>query len=110
VVRRKFDPVRGDPFVDFAGFATDVFTPDTPLAAVAGVSGADVLGDLPILDRAFGGQRATPEECAQALELLVTGQARTSRQVLEAFAPPRRRAVELGLIWMAKLGLVDWLV
>jgi D-inositol-3-phosphate glycosyltransferase len=110
VVRRKFDPVRGDPFKDFAGFATEVFTPDTPLAAVAGASAADVLGDLPILDRAFGGLRATPEECARALDLLVAGQAKTSRQVLEAFPTPRRRAVEMGLMWMAKLGLVDWLV
>jgi len=109
-VRRKFDPVRGDPFADFAGFATDVFTPDTPLAATPGASGADVLGDLPILDRAFGNLRATPEECAQALDLLATGQARSSRQVLEAFPAPRRRAVEMGLIWMAKLGLIDWLV
>jgi D-inositol-3-phosphate glycosyltransferase len=110
VVRRKLDPVRGDPFIDFAGFATDLFTPDTRLAAVAGARGADVLGDLPILDRAFGAQRATPEECARALDLLVAGEATTSREVLEAFPQPRRRAVEMGLMWMAKLGLIDWLV
>ncbi len=109
VVRRKLDPVRGDPFVDFAGFATDVLTPDTQLVAVAGATGADLLGELPILDRAFGGLRATPQECARALELLAAGQGMASRQVLEAFPPERRRAVELGLVWMAKLGLVDWL-
>jgi D-inositol-3-phosphate glycosyltransferase len=109
-VRRRFDPVRGDPFADFAGFATQVFSPETLLAAASGASGADLLGELPVLDRAFARLRATPEECARALDLLAAGTAKTSREVLEAFPPPRRRAVEMGLIWMAKLGLIDWLV
>jgi hypothetical protein len=110
-MRVKLDPVRGDPFTDFAGFATQVFTLDTPLVAAAGARGADLLATPPPrLDQAFGGLRASLEECAEALDLLASGAATTSRQVLEAFPPPRRRHVELGLIWMAKLGLVDWLV
>ena len=31
------------------------------------------------------------------------------RDVLAAFPPEQRRAVELGLAWMAKYGFVDWL-
>ena len=103
------DPVRGDPFLDFAGFPSQVLTPDTPMAAAAGASGADVLALTGALDTAFPGLRATPDECAQALDLLASGQARSGRDVLIRFPIERRRAVELGLAWMAKLGLIDWL-
>jgi D-inositol-3-phosphate glycosyltransferase len=110
VVRRKGDPVRGDPFAAFAGFPTHVLTLDMPLAAAPGATGDDVRGLTAILDIAFGGLRANLEECAQALDLLASGQAHTGREVLVRFPLPRRRAVELGLAWMAKLGLVDWLI
>ncbi|HEY0436119.1 MAG TPA: glycosyl transferase family 1, partial [Phenylobacterium sp.] len=103
------DPVRGDPFVDFAGFATSVLRTDTPLRAAAGVSGADVLAIPEGLDQAFPGRRAGLAECAQALDLLAAGQARTAADVLLAFPVERRRLVETGLAWMAKLGLIDWL-
>jgi hypothetical protein len=69
-------------------------------AAIKGLSGA--------LDLAFPGLRANPEECA-GLDLIAAGQARTVRDVLVSFPQPRRRAVAMGLMWMAKLGLIDWL-
>lgn len=110
VVRRSADPVRGDPFVAFAGFPTQVLTPDTRLAAAPGATGDSVRGLTAVLDTAFGGLRATLDECAQALDLLASGGATTAREVLIAFPIERRRVVETGLAWMAKLGLVDWLV
>ncbi|WP_372783528.1 glycosyltransferase family 4 protein [Phenylobacterium sp.] len=110
VTRLANDPVRGDPFIDFAGFATQPFTLDTPLAAAAGVTGDDVRALTGGLDLAFPGLRATQEECARALDLLASGQARSGRDVLITFPMDRRRLVEMGLAWMAKLGLIDWLV
>jgi hypothetical protein len=109
MARRRSDPVRGDPFVDFAGFSSTQLSLDIPLAAAGGANGADVLALTGVLDQSFAGWRATPEECARALDLLASGQAATPRQVLMAFPVERRRYVELGLAWMAKLGLVDWL-
>jgi glycosyltransferase involved in cell wall biosynthesis len=109
VTRQADDPVRGDPFVDFVGFPTHALTLDTPLAAAPGVTGDDVRRLTGALDLAFPGLRATQEECAQALDLLVSGQARSSRDLLITFPMPRRRMVEMGLAWMAKLGLIDWL-
>lgn len=103
------DPVRGDPFLDFAGFASRVLRLDTPLRAAAGSTGADVLAIPPGLDHAFPGLRADPAECALALDLLATVRARTVREVLTEFPEERRRLVLAGLAWMAKLGLVDWL-
>ena len=104
------DPVRGDPFQAFANFPTQVFELETPLSAAPGATG-DVVRAIPgdSLDQAFPGMRAELEECARALDLLVSGQARTARDVLAAFPAARRRLVQAGLIWMAKLGLIDWL-
>ena len=103
--RQRADPVRGDPFADFAGFATGVISLDTRLTAAAGARTA--LAGFDGLDHAFPGLRATVEECGQALDLL-TSSPQTVREVLLAFPLPRRRAVELAVVWMAKLGLVDW--
>jgi glycosyltransferase involved in cell wall biosynthesis len=107
---QRTDPVRGDPFVDFAGFASQVFALSTPIRAVAGASGQTVR-EIPAdsLDNGFPGLRASLDECAQALDLLAGGQAATARDVLLAFPVERRRLVETGLVWMAKLGLIDWL-
>ena len=105
--RHRSDPVRGDPFVDFAGFATQAQSLAMPLSTRA--SREDVRALTGTLDRAFAGLRATPEECEQIIELIATGAARTVREVLLGFPIPRRRAVELAIAWLAKLGLVDWL-
>ena len=110
VIRQRADPVRGDPFVAFAGFASQVFTPDTPLKAAPGVTGDDVRAITGGLDLAFSGLRSPLDECAQALDLLASGHAANARDVLLAFPVERRRMVEMGLAWMCKLGLIDWLV
>jgi D-inositol-3-phosphate glycosyltransferase len=110
VIRQRADPVRGDPFIAFAGFASQVLTPDTALKAAPGVTGDQVRALTVALDVAFSGLRSPLDECAQALDLLVSGQALTARDVLEAFPVVQRRMVEMGLAWMCKLGLIDWLV
>ena len=108
-VRQAADPVRGDPFIAFAGFPNEILTPETVLSVAPGVTAQTVLGLTGALDTAFVGLRGTLEECAQALDLLAAGKARTVRDVLLAFPTPRRRVIQMGLAWMAKLGLVDWL-
>jgi D-inositol-3-phosphate glycosyltransferase len=110
VVRRKADPVRGDPFLAFAGFPTQVMTTETRLAAAPGATGDSLRGLTAVLDTAFSGMRASLDECARALDLLASGEAHSAREVLLAFPLERRRVVFAGLAWMAKLGLVDWLV
>ncbi|HEY8574104.1 glycosyltransferase family 4 protein [Phenylobacterium sp.] len=107
---RRPHPVKGDPFRDFRGFATHALSLDGRIGAAPGVSGEDVRCTKPIeLDQAFSGWRASLDECARALDLIASGRATTVRQLLLEFPVERRRAVELGVAWMAKLGLVDWL-
>lgn len=107
--RIRSDPVKGEPYVDFAGFATRVLSLDMPLRATPGAGAADVLATRGLeLDQAFGFWRCTLEECAQAMRLIADGEATTVRQVMVAFPPDRRRPVELGLMWLMKQGFVDW--
>ncbi|MBL8554828.1 MAG: glycosyltransferase family 4 protein [Phenylobacterium sp.] len=104
------DPVKGDPFRDFAGFASHGLTLDTRLTAAPGATEAAVLATKGVaLDAGFPNFRAPPETCAQALALIAARDGATVREVLTAFPAPHRRAVELGLAWLAKYGFVDWL-
>ena len=105
-----FNPVRGDPFHDFAGFATGVLSPDTMLAIHPGAG----MGDLKrasgvALDQFASNWRASMEECARILDLVAAGQAPTVAALTRHFPPQRRWQIELGLMWMMKLGLLDWL-
>jgi glycosyltransferase involved in cell wall biosynthesis len=107
--RHRMHPVKGDPFADFASFATAVLQPETPLAAAPGATPEQVRQAGAVkLDVVFGDWRADLEECARALELIAAGKGRTATEVLLAFPIERRRAVELGILWLAKHGFVDW--
>jgi glycosyltransferase involved in cell wall biosynthesis len=104
------DPVRGDPFVDFAGFATEVLGLDTPLWLAAGARPDDVLAtDTIRLDKVFSGWRSGVAHCREALALLEARGPLPVRDILQAFPVADRRRMELGLAWMAKTGLIDWL-
>jgi len=107
--RHRIHPVKGDPFRDFAGFASAVMGLDTPLFAAVGATPEKVRAAGAVtLDVAFPAWRADLTECARALELIAGGEARTVGEVLLQFPMPRRRAVELGLLWLAKHGFVEW--
>jgi hypothetical protein len=108
--RRRFDPVRGDPFGDFAHFATHALTLDTRLIPAPGVAADAVRQAGQVrLDTAFPGLRASPELCAEVFAFIAERGGAAVREVLLAFPLPQRRAVEMGLAWMAKYGFVDWL-
>lgn len=107
--KHRTDPVRIEPYAAFAGFPTRVANLDLPVRATSGLGPAEVLATEGLeLDQAFGYWRCSLEECAEAMRLIVAGEARTIRQVLVAFPPDRRRLVELGLMWLMKHGFVDW--
>ncbi|WP_245620043.1 glycosyltransferase family 4 protein [Phenylobacterium immobile] len=110
VSSRRGDPVRGDPFMDFAGFATQTLGLDTRLALSAGVQPDDVLATEAVrLDKVFSGWRSGVGSCREALVLLQAQGPMTVRDILANFPVAERRRMELALAWMAKTGLVDWL-
>jgi len=108
--RPAADPVKGDPFRAFAHFATAVLALETRLSPGQGVTAERVRDAGGVaLDAAFSGLRAPPELCAEAFAVVEARGSATVREVLEAFPVGQRRALELGLAWMAKYGFVDWL-
>ncbi|WP_310539170.1 glycosyltransferase family 4 protein [Phenylobacterium sp.] len=105
----RFNPVKGDPNSDFAGFPNQVQGLETLLHVRSGVTSADVDRAMGLdLDRFASSWRCTGPECAQVLEILGT-ETRSVRDVLLAFPVERRRLVQMGLMWMCKLGMLDWL-
>jgi hypothetical protein len=107
---QRLNPLRGDPFADFAGFATHALEVDTPLRLRPGVSVADLDRAAGVdLDKAFQVWRASPEETRLILERVASGEAASVRAMLLSFPIERRRHIQMALVWMAKLGLLDWL-
>lgn len=106
------DPVKGDPFRAFAGFASQVLTLESRLRASPEVTADTVrnAGAEVALDTGFPDFRARPSLCAEAFALIAEApDGLTAREVIAAFPGPQRRGLELGLAWMAKCGFVDWL-
>ncbi len=103
-------PAKGDPFRDFSGFATTTLTLETRLRLRQGVTAEAVERVKTIeLDMFAANWRGTLEEALRVMELLQGDSALTVRELLTAFPMPRRRHVQMSLVWMAKQGFLDWL-
>lgn len=106
----RMHPAKGDPFGEFAHFATHVLSPQMRVRLRAGASPGDLDRAARVdLDSAYAGVRASPAECAVMLGMLAGGTSRTVAELTAGFPPQRRAQLELGLTWMAKIGIVDWL-
>ena len=106
----SLNPVRGDPFHDFAGFATGVLQGATRLTLRPGAGRADLERAAGLsLDQFAAFWRASAAECARILELVDAGEAPTVEALLRGFPPARGWAIELGVMWMMKLGILDWM-
>ena len=108
----RLQPLRGEPFASFQHFATQVLQPDLVLRLAEGSSAADLEGRLAVqLNRLYPGLRASPAEALALLQRLEgAGPDGVSVSALLANAAPERRPwLETTLVWLAKLGLIDWL-
>ena len=108
----RIQPNRGDPFADFRGFASAVLDPDRRLRLVGGGSPADLEPLLAVqLNRLYPGLRGSLAEATALLEQLEAagGAGASPAQLLASAAPERRPYLDTTLVWLAKLGLVDWL-
>jgi hypothetical protein len=98
------NPVKGDPYRDFAGFASQVMSRSTQLRVREGVGEPDLQRALTVKLDTFGAMwRASPAELRRILELVGQGEARTPAEVLAHF-PGRAHEIQLSLMWLAKLG------
>jgi glycosyltransferase involved in cell wall biosynthesis len=106
----RLSPLRGDPFADLEGFASALLQDDIRLRLRAGLA-ANALGRLREveLDRLFPASRGTEEEALLVLRLLEKKGVCSVQKLVARFPAERRDFIRMTLMWLAKLGLVDWL-
>lgn len=110
----RMNPLQGDPFQDFGGFATTVLDSGTRLFLCPGVDAAALTRAQQVaLNQAYPGLRGRADEAARVLALLAVADPVRGCPVAElaaAFAPDRQGFLSTTVVWLAKLGLVDWVL
>lgn len=107
-VRTPRHPAKGDPFRDFAGFATQTIRGGTRIQLREGCGPADLDRSAGVeLDQFAGVWRATDEECRAVIALLEAGPLDVAT-ILAAFPRARARRIQLSLLWMCKIGVLSW--
>jgi len=111
---RRVQPVRADPFAAFHGFASSVLHPELRLRLAPGLQPAALSSELERqlgidLNRVYPQLRGTPAEAAALLQALASAPDRSVQELLASHPPERRQYLSCSLVWLAKLGLIDWL-
>ena len=111
---RTVQPVRAEPFAAFHGFATSVLQPELRLRLAPGLQPAALMAELERqlgveLNRLYPELRGTPDEAHVLLAALATAPDRTVQELLASHPPERHPWLSCSLVWLAKLGLIDWL-
>ena len=105
----RLNPARGDPFADFASFATEVISPGTLLRLRESGAGRDLERISQVeLDRAFPHLRGSEAETRALLSRLSDGATQTAHALLADVPDSRRPALMMTLAWLCKLGVLDW--
>jgi hypothetical protein len=103
------NPVKVDPFVDFSGFASATLGPRTRLRVRPGVTASELVrADNVQLDRKARYRRAPFAQAVRAFGLIERGEASTVEDVLARFPAGMADPMRLTLLWMCKLGLLNW--
>ena len=108
----RLHPGRGEPFVDFQHFATQVLEPELMLRLSAGVTAADLQDRLTVqLNTLYPGLRGTTEEAMELLHRLeAAGEpGLTVADLCSGLPKERQPFLKTTLVWLAKMDLVDWL-
>ena len=110
--RPSHNPVKGNPFQQFAGFASGTMTPDTTLflrEEQASPSLEDSLTRLRSVRLDGFGEMWRGAEAEWTLLLSeLGGGPRTVRSLLDPLAEDRRPFAQLALSWLCKLGVLGW--
>jgi hypothetical protein len=91
---------------DFAHFASHQLAPHTCLLLGHNPAG---FSSQTALDLAYGSCRASQGELQQALAIVSADPGVSVKQLLAGFAVERQDALQMGLVWMIKIGILDWI-
>ena len=104
-------PLRGDPFRDFAPFATACMRPETQLSLSMPLSELlHRLNNLTSLDRCYGELHARPADLQRLLEQLQNQavQPCSLELLLSTWPAEQHDSLRLSLTWLAKMGCIHW--
>ena len=103
-------PLKRDPFVAFAGFATHILTPTSVLTLAPDFDDAAFERATKIPLNAFAANwRANATETKALLESLKSSGPTPFQHLCAQFPAARHEPVKLTCLWLAKLGYIDWL-
>ncbi len=106
---RGLNPLRSNPFADFANFATTQLKPERILSlAIDPILVDQSLDGLVALDTRYKGCHAEMSELHLLLVELAKKGSCSLAELLEPFSEDRYEALAMGVNWMAKMGLVQW--
>jgi len=106
---RKRDPLKDEPFLSFAAFATEPLADAVVVRARAcGVATPTSLFQGAALNRFGARWRATLQETESVYALLRQEGELAVGQILSRFPISRRAPLQASLLWLCKLGLLDW--
>ena len=104
-------PLRGDPFRDFAPFATACLGPETELRLAMPLPELQhQLNNLTSLDSCYGQLHASPADVQRLLVQLHGEGAQwcSLKRLLTAWPIEQQDDLRLSLTWLAKLGCIHW--
>ena len=104
-------PLRGDPFRDFAPFATDILEPETEFRLAMPLPELQYrLNNLTTLDYCYGQFHASSTDIQRMLVQLQSGGVHpcSLTHLLRAWPAEQHDALRLALTWLAKLGFIHW--
>ncbi len=106
----RLNPLHGDPFADHLSFPTTTAGPDLRLSVRAGVDLAHdpALNSAVELDSFGEAWRAPRSELAGLASRIAERPDTRLGDLVGAFPPERRARITYGLLWLCKIGVLDW--
>ncbi|WP_323690564.1 glycosyltransferase family 4 protein [Phenylobacterium sp. 58.2.17] len=103
------NPTKTEPYGAFARFATSVLGAGTRVVARPGITLADLERTKTIrLDDYASGARASHDESVAMLTRLIAEGELSVRELVAPFPQNRQQLLGMSIVWMCKLGLLDW--
>ncbi len=107
--RHRSNPLKPEPFGAFSIFPTQVLAAGTRLSVRAGAGEGDLdRAEAVKLDMFASGWRAPMDDCRAVVRRLAAEGELSLEAILQDIPPARRQALGLALVWMCKIGLLDW--
>ena len=107
---RQLHPLRGNPFADFSCFATSNLHSDVSLKLNRDLNKCMfVLDNLTKLDLVYGECHADLAELRHLLSDLANNGPLPLQSLLSSYPTARHQSLAMGVSWLAKLGLINWM-